>query len=82
MTLCARGADSPELSPQIIKKAVSGMLPKNKLRDRRLERLLVFPDNEHPYAQNILKRYDLEPFSLERESEILAELGGVRPEAR
>lgn len=36
--------------PQIIRKAVSGMLPKNKFRDRRLERLLVFPDEDHPYA--------------------------------
>jgi hypothetical protein len=31
---------------QIIRHAVSGMLPKNKLRDRRLERLKVFP-GEH-----------------------------------
>ncbi|KAN0062283.1 54S ribosomal protein L23, mitochondrial [Thecaphora frezii] len=45
--------------PQIIIKAVSGMLPKNKLRDRRLERLKVFPGDENPYAQNITKRYDL-----------------------
>ncbi|KAJ3505209.1 hypothetical protein NLJ89_g7537 [Agrocybe chaxingu] len=28
---------------EIIRKAVSGMLPKNKLRERRLERLKVFP---------------------------------------
>ncbi|KAJ8463936.1 hypothetical protein ONZ45_g3393 [Pleurotus djamor] len=28
---------------EIIRHAVSGMLPKNKLRDRRLERLYVFP---------------------------------------
>lgn len=25
------------------------MLPKNKLRDRRLERLKIFPDDAHPY---------------------------------
>ncbi|KAF9068148.1 60S ribosomal protein L23 [Rhodocollybia butyracea] len=28
---------------EIIRHAVSGMLPKNKLRDRRLERLRIFP---------------------------------------
>ncbi|KAL0581488.1 54S ribosomal protein L23, mitochondrial [Marasmius crinis-equi] len=31
---------------EIIRHAVSGMLPKNKLRDRRLERLRIFPGNE------------------------------------
>lgn len=35
------------------------MLPKNKLRDRRLERLKVYADDEHPYEANIFKRYDL-----------------------
>jgi large subunit ribosomal protein L13 len=34
---------------EIIKHAVSGMLPKNKLRDRRLARLFVFADEKHPY---------------------------------
>jgi large subunit ribosomal protein L13 len=31
---------------EIIRRAVSGMLPKNKLRDRRMERLRIFP-GEH-----------------------------------
>ncbi|KAK7037423.1 54S ribosomal protein L23, mitochondrial [Paramarasmius palmivorus] len=31
---------------EIIRHAVSGMLPKNKLRDRRLERLRIFPGPE------------------------------------
>lgn len=39
---------------RIMKEAVSGMLPKNKLRDRRLARLFVFADENHPY-QNKLK---------------------------
>ncbi|SOV08324.1 probable MRPL23 - mitochondrial ribosomal protein, large subunit [Ustilago sp. UG-2017a] len=43
---------------EIIRKAVSGMLPKNTLRDRRLERLKIFDGEEHPYAQNVIKRYD------------------------
>ncbi|KAJ1842993.1 54S ribosomal protein L23, mitochondrial [Coemansia sp. RSA 2703] len=45
-------------SEKIIEKAVSGMLPKNKLRKVRLERLMIFPEGEHPYVGNIIKRYD------------------------
>lgn len=45
---------------EIIRKAVSGMLPKNTLRDRRLERLKVFEGEEHPYKQNVLVRYAAE----------------------
>lgn len=61
---------------------MSKMLPKNKLRDRRLARLKVFPESEHPYAQNVLTRYDLEPFRKARESEMLAEQGGVRQQVQ
>ncbi|CAG8601152.1 28120_t:CDS:2 [Dentiscutata erythropus] len=43
---------------EIIRKAVSGMLPKNRLRYRRLNRLFIFPDDNHPYEKNILKFYD------------------------
>lgn len=42
---------------QILRRAVSGMLPKNKLRDRRLERLKIYPNEVHPYEANIVKRY-------------------------
>ena len=41
----------------MIRRAVSGMLPKNRLRDDRLNRLLIFPEQDHPYAQNILKAH-------------------------
>jgi len=34
---------------EIIRHAVSGMLPKNKLRKGRLKRLRVFAGDEHPY---------------------------------
>jgi hypothetical protein len=34
------------------------MLPKNRLRDNRLSRLYIFPDEENPYEQNITKIYD------------------------
>ena len=44
---------------QIIRKAVSGMLPKNKLRDRRLERLRIFADCDMGIFQhNIVKRWE------------------------
>lgn len=42
----------------IVRKAVSGMLPKNRLREPRLARLFVFEGEDHPYTQNIVKRYD------------------------
>ena len=34
---------------KLIRHAVSGMLPKNKLRDKRLARLHVYSDDQHPY---------------------------------
>lgn len=44
---------------QIIRQAVSGMLPKNKLRERRLERLRIFPDDEMgTFQHNIVKRWE------------------------
>lgn len=36
---------------KVILHAVSGMLPKNKLRKKRLERLRVFVGEEHPYEK-------------------------------
>ncbi|MBL7158995.1 50S ribosomal protein L13 [Candidatus Microgenomates bacterium] len=41
---------------EIIRRAVSGMLPKNKLRKKRLKRLYVFADDQHPYAKNLEPR--------------------------
>lgn len=38
---------------ELLKKAVSGMLPKNRLRKVRLDRLKVFDGSSHPYEQNI-----------------------------
>ncbi|KAI9732619.1 MAG: 54S ribosomal protein L23, mitochondrial [Cirrosporium novae-zelandiae] len=40
---------------EILKRAVNGMLPKNRLRDPRLERLKVFEGTAHPYKENIIK---------------------------
>lgn len=36
------------------------MLPKNRLRAKRLERLFVFPDAEHPYESNLMKDHTQE----------------------
>lgn len=38
---------------RIVKEAVSGMLPNNKLRDSMLKRLFIFVDEKHPYQDKI-----------------------------
>jgi len=43
-------------STKVIEKAVKGMLPKNKLSSRKLERLRVFKNEEHPYNDKINQR--------------------------
>lgn len=40
---------------EVLRKAVSGMLPKNRLRDDRLARLKAFEGDAHPYKDNIVK---------------------------
>lgn len=35
---------------EIVRHAVTGMLPKTKLRDTRLSRLYIFEGSEHPYV--------------------------------
>ncbi|MDP2649559.1 MAG: 50S ribosomal protein L13 [bacterium] len=43
-------ADFRKLNPEeIIRHAVKGMLPQNRLRDRMLTRLFVFKDENHTY---------------------------------
>lgn len=43
-------------STQVIRQAVSGMLPKNKLRDQRLSRLKIFADAKHSYEDKFKKK--------------------------
>lgn len=38
---------------EIIRHAVSGMLPQNKLKSRMLKRLLVFAGQDHPYGEKV-----------------------------
>ncbi len=40
---------------EVLRKAVSGMLPKNKLRNKRLARLKAFEGNAHPYKKNLIR---------------------------
>ena len=40
----------------VIKSGVYGMLPKNKLRNRRMTRLKIFVDSNHPYADKLTKK--------------------------
>lgn len=40
---------------EILRRAVRGMLPKNRLRDIRLMRLKVFEGEAHPYKKNIMR---------------------------
>lgn len=40
---------------EVLRKAVSGMLPKNRLRDDRLSRLKAFEGEAHPYKKNVVK---------------------------
>jgi len=37
-----------------MKRAVFGMLPKNKLRARLITRLYLYPETEHPYKQKFV----------------------------
>lgn len=49
--------DLRERKPQeIIRHAVAGMLPKNKLQDRMLTRLFVFAGSEHTYAEKFANK--------------------------
>ncbi|KAG5999371.1 hypothetical protein E4U43_002098 [Claviceps pusilla] len=40
---------------EILRKAVRGMLPKNRLRDKRLARLKAFEGDAHPYKENLVR---------------------------
>jgi large subunit ribosomal protein L13 len=41
---------------QVIRQAVTGMLPKNKLRDQRLSRLKIFADSQHPFEDKFKQK--------------------------
>ncbi|TGZ84871.1 mitochondrial 54S ribosomal protein YmL23 [Ascodesmis nigricans] len=43
---------------EVLRRAVSGMLPKNRLREIRLARLRAFEGPGHPYKKNIVRFHD------------------------
>lgn len=43
---------------ELLRRAVSGMLPKNQLRKHRLDRLKVVEGSESPYAGNVIAFHD------------------------
>ena len=42
-------------SREVIRRAVFGMLPKNKLRNEMMKRLRVYKGSEHPYGDKVGK---------------------------
>lgn len=40
---------------KVVKNAVYGMLPKNRLRDKRMTRLFVYTGDKHPYTEKFTK---------------------------
>lgn len=40
---------------EVLKRAVRGMLPKNRLRDKRLARLKVYEGMQNPYDKNMVR---------------------------
>lgn len=43
---------------KVVRKAVYNMLPKNRLRTPRMERLYIYGDDKHPHEHNLVKRHD------------------------
>lgn len=66
---------------EVLRRAVRGMLPKNRLRDDRMARLKCFEGAAHPYKSNILKMRDGSISQLPQVQETLKEerLGGTPP---
>ena len=46
---------------EIIKRAVKGMIPKNKHRLVRMDRLKLFDGDDHPYKDNLIAFADENP---------------------
>lgn len=46
-------------SEEIIKHAIKGMLPNNKLRNKMLKKLFVFPTTTHPYAKQLKQKNEV-----------------------
>lgn len=51
----ALGKAVDRIPEQVVRRAISGMLPKNKLRDVRLARLHIYAEDKHPYVARLAK---------------------------
>lgn len=67
---------------EVLRKAVSGMLPKNRLRKERLARLKTFEGPSHPYEQNILKVINGGGQSIADHAEVKRAFEGVKEAAQ
>lgn len=62
-------ADLSKTNPtEIIKHAVKGMLPNNKLRSKMLKKLFIFADSNHPYKKQL--KQEEAPVEAKTEGEI------------
>ncbi len=41
---------------EVVRRAVYGMLPKNKLRAKLMTRLYIYPDEKHPYSDKFINK--------------------------
>lgn len=57
---------------EVLRKAVSGMLPKNRLRDDRLARLKAFEGDAHPYKANLVRFNGKPSFAARQAQDILS----------
>ena len=65
---------------EVLRRAVRGMLPKNKLRDKRMMRLKTFEGVDHPYEKNILQYQNPQSIlDLPQVQQTLAEAGHIQP---
>lgn len=67
---------------EVLRRAVRGMLPKNRLRDDRMARLKAFEGQAHPYKMNLIKIREVPTLSTPSIStlpEVQATLEAARP---
>jgi large subunit ribosomal protein L13 len=71
-------------STEVIRKAVLRMLPRNKLRDDRMLKLRIFPDEDHPFDTQPLDKFVMPPRKIreqrprERRAAVRAQQGSSR----
>lgn len=46
---------------EVLRTAVHRMLPRNRLRDDRMRKLRIFPDESHPLSEQPLEKFEMPP---------------------